>query len=265
MTGYRFLAVDLDPDGIARVTIDKPPINSLDNELYGELGRLLGELETDRAVRVVVFCSAHEKVFISGADIKDMADYDRRRDPLARKVDTVQAFFRRLAHFPKPTIAAICGHALGGGCEFALCVDFRVMTEGPARIGQPEVGLGIIPGGGGTQRLTRLVGRAKATEMLMLGERLSASEAQVAGLVHWVGRDEADTMALADDLARRLASQAPLALTAIKKVLNLGTEPGLDAGLEVEREAVLELLQSEDAVEGVRAFLEKRPPEWKGR
>ena len=225
---------------------------------------MLEELESDERVRAVVFSSNHPRVFISGADIKDMEGYDRRSGAVARKVDTVQGVFLRLQRFPKPTVVAITGHALGGGCEFSLCMDFRVMTEGAARIGQPEVGLGIIPGGGGTQRLPRLVGRAVATEMLMLGRRLSAKEAEAVGLITRVGATEEETMQIAGDLAAQLAKQAPLAVRAIKRALNDGFDSDLTLGLAVEREGVIEVLDTQDAREGVQAFLSKRDPNWEG-
>jgi enoyl-CoA hydratase len=261
---FRYFHVDV-TDRIADVVVEKPPLNSLDYEMYAELSDLVAELEAEPEVRVVVLRSSIEGIFLAGADIKDMVDYDRRRGPLAHKIDTVHTTFMRLQHLSKPTIGAITGHALGGGCELALCLDFRIMTEGPARIGQPEVDLGIIPGGGGTQRLTRLVGRARATEMLMLGQRLTANEALGAGLVNQVGRDDTETLRLARELATGLASRAPIALAAVKKAINDGVDGDLPLGLSVEREAVLGALQSDDAAEGVSAFLAKRNPEWRGR
>ncbi len=202
---------------------------------------------------------------MAGADIKDMQAYDRRRGPAARKIDTASATFLRLQRLAKPTVVAITGHALGGGCEFSLAMDFRVMTEGRARIGQPEVNLGIIPGAGGTQRLTRLVGRARAAEMLMLGDRLSAREAEAIGLVNRVGETDEETLEIAAGLARRLAAQAPVAIRLIKKALNDGADGDLVRGLAVEREAMIEAYLSADADEGVAAFLEKREPKWEGR
>jgi enoyl-CoA hydratase len=250
--------------GVAHVVIDKPPANTLDYGLYDELSRLLDVLESDATVRAVLFSSANEKIFISGADINDMVNYDRRRGASARKVDTVHTTFLRLQRFAKPTVAAITGHALGGGCEFSLCMDFRVMTEGRARIGQPEVNLGILPGGGGSQRLARLIGRGPATEMLMLGSLLSAAEAQAVGLVSRVGESDADTLRQAEDLAAELATKAPVAIKMIKRALNDGVDGDLTSGLAVEREAVIEALGTADAEEGVAAFLEKRKPNWRG-
>lgn len=252
-------------DGVATATLDRPPANALDYELYGELSLMLDELESDDDVRVVIFASANERIFMAGADLRDMESYDRRRGASARKVDTVHATFLRLQRFGKPTIGVLSGHALGGGCEFALCLDFRFMSRGRARIGLPEATLGFVPGGGGTQRLARLVGRAKATELLMLGRRLDADEAAHIGLVTEACDDPAKTAVRASELARELASRPPVALRLIKRALNDGVDGDLPAGLAVEREAVIEALSTEDAREGPRAFVEKRSPEFKGR
>lgn len=252
-------------DEVATATLDRPPANPLDDELYDELSLLLADLESDDAVRAVVFDSAVDGIFVSGGDIKAMTRYDRRRGASARKVDTVHAAFLRVQRFAKPTVAAITGHALGGGCELALCLDFRVMTRGPARIGLPEVTLGIVPGGGGTQRLARLVGRAAATELLLLGKRLDADRAAAIGLVHEACDDPAATRTRAAELAVDLASRAPVAVRAIKRALNDGVDGDLPAGLAVEREAVVEVLGTADALEGATAFVEKRPPIFRGR
>jgi enoyl-CoA hydratase/carnithine racemase len=252
-------------DGVAVATVDKPPANTLDFALYDEISALLDELENDDEVRSVVFASAHPRVFISGANIKDMEHYDRTPGPMSRRVDKAQGTFLRLQRFGKPTVGALTGHALGGGCEFSLCLDFRVMMAGGPTIGLPEVTLGLVPGGGGTQRLARLVGRPKALEMLMLGSRLKAEEANAAGLVTSVGSNAADTLARAIELARKLAVQAPVALRLIKQAVNEGVDGDLVRGLSVEREAVIEALQTEDSREGVAAFLEKRPPRYQGK
>lgn len=251
--------------GVAVATLDRPPVNALDYALYAELSELVDGLESDDAARAVVFASALEHVFISGADVKDMTGYDRRRGASARKVDTVQSTFLRVQRLAKPTVGAITGHALGGGCEFALCLDFRVMAQGRARIGLPEVGLGIVPGGGGTQRLARLVGRAAAAEILMLGRRLDARQAAAIGLVTEACPDPEATLERARALAAELASKAPVALRLVKKALNDGVDGDLPRGLAVERDAVVEALGTADAREGVAAFLEKREPRWEGR
>lgn len=252
-------------DGVAVATIDKPPANTLDLSLYDEISAVLDELGRDDAVRAVVFASAHPRVYISGADIKNMEHYDRTRDSMAERVDKAQGTFLRLQRFGKPTVGAITGHALGGGCEFCLCLDFRVMMSGGPTIGLPEVNLGLVPGGGGTQRLAKMVGRGKALEMLMLGLRLDAEAAAAVGLVTSVGADAAETLEKAVSLARRLADQAPVAIRLIKRAVNEGVDGDLVNGLSVEREAAIEALQSQDSREGVAAFLEKRPPRFEGK
>ncbi|HEX5191996.1 MAG TPA: enoyl-CoA hydratase/isomerase family protein, partial [Solirubrobacteraceae bacterium] len=167
------LSVELDR-AVAEVTIDNPPANALTNEMYERLSALLDELERNRAVRVVLFLSDHPTIFVAGADINAMRNYDFSPEAIERKIKLVHGTFLKLQRFPKPTIVSIEGHALGGGCELALSLDARFMTTGRARIGLPEARLGIIPGGGGTQRLARLVGRGRAAQMMMLGEGIDA-------------------------------------------------------------------------------------------
>ena len=201
---------------------------------------------------------------MAGSDIKRMATYDFRPGATGRKVNLVHATFRRLERVGVPTVAAIAGHALGGGCELALACDFRVMSEGDARIGLPEIGLGIIPGGGGTQRLARLVGRARATDMLMLGTRLPAAEAERVGLVNAACPTPEATLAEAIALAGRLAEMPAPGLRLIKRCLNDGVDAGLDHGLAIERDAVVEALAQPEAREGIAAFVERRPPRFHG-
>jgi len=263
MSDYRFLTI-VRADGVAEVLVRKPPMNTLDPELYDELVRASEELEADEETRAVVFASALENVFIAGADIKQMAGYRFERDPLERKIAMVHATFNRLERLSKPTIAAITGHALGGGCELALALDFRFMSKGAPRIGLPEITLGILPGGGGTQRLPRVIGRMRAAELIMTGELLDAERAESIGLITRACEPER-TREEARAFARRLAAQAPVALRAIKRCLIESAEMTLAAGLEIEKRYCLEALLSEDAREGIAAFLEKRPPRWKGR
>lgn len=148
MSDYRFLTIAR-ADGVAEVIVCKPPKNTLDPELYEELVRVSAELETDEETRAIVFASGVEDIFIAGADIKQMAEYRFEREPLERKIELVHATFNHIERLSKPTIAAITGHALGGGCELALALDFRFMSRGTPRIGLPEIRLGILPGGGG--------------------------------------------------------------------------------------------------------------------
>ncbi len=244
---------------VAEVTIDNPPANALTNELYERLQALVDELENDRSVRAIVFLSAHPTIFVAGADIGAMANYDFRREAIERKVRLVHETFLRIQRLSKPTLASIEGHALGGGCELALSVDMRFMSRGKARIGLPEAGLGIVPGGGGTQRLPRLVGRGRATQMMMLGERLDADAAERCGLVNAACDDPATTRAAARDMARRLAEMPSSSLRLIKRCLNDGFDRDLVDGLEIERAAAIEALLQPEAREGIAAFLERRP------
>ena len=244
--------------GVTLVEIDNPPANALTEDLYRALGDTITQLELDDDTRAVVFASAHSSIFIAGADIAAMANYDFRRGAVARKIDLVSACFMRLQRLSKPTVAAIEGHALGGGCELAISLDFRFMARGAARIGLSEAALGIIPGGGGTQRLPRLIGRARATELLMLARRLDADEAERIGLIT-AACEPGAARAEAISHAERLAAMPRASLRLIKRALNDGYDAGLVGGLAVEREAAIEALLSTDAREGISAFLDKRP------
>ena len=259
LTSLAFFSVE--PVGpVAVCTLDKPPANTLDEPLYAEIDRLVTGLELSPDVRAAVVASAHRSIFVAGADIKAMADYDFRPGATRRKVDLVHATFRRLERVGIPTVAAITGHALGGGCEMALACDFRVMTGGDARIGLPEIGLGIIPGGGGTQRLPRLLGRARAADLLMLGTRLGAEEAERIGLVNRACPTPEATLAEAVALAERLARMPAPGLRLIKRCLDEGVYGDLDHGLSIERDAVVEALAQPEAREGIAAFVERREP-----
>jgi enoyl-CoA hydratase len=255
----RFFSVERH-GAVARCVLDKPPANALDGDLHADFAVLLEALEGDDGIRVVILASAHATIFMAGAKLEAFPDSHFSAQETGRRVDLAQATFGRVQHLPKPVIAEIAGHALGGGCELALACDFRVMSNGPALIGCPEVRLGIIPGGGGTQRLPRLVGRSRATRMLMLGERLGAPAALEIGLVDAVGATAEATRAEALDLASRLAEMPAPGLRLIKRCLAEGYDHTLEAGLRVEREAAIEALAQPEAREGLTAFLEKRAP-----
>jgi enoyl-CoA hydratase len=249
---------------VARCVLDKPPANALDGDLHDDFAALLDRLEQDETIRVVVLASANEKIFMAGARLEEFPDEHFGAEATGRRVDLAQGTFGRVERLPKPVIAEISGHALGGGCELSLACDFRVMSEGPALIGCPEIRLGIIPGGGGTQRLPRLVGLAQARRLLLLGERLGAREAKEIGLVDDLGAGPAETRDRALDLAGRLAEMPAPGLRLIKRCLAEGYQPSLDAGLRVEREAAIEVLAQPEAREGLSAFLEKRQPRFHG-
>jgi enoyl-CoA hydratase len=240
--------------------LDKPPANTLDEELHADFDRLIRLVEADASIRAVVLGTANEKIFMAGAKLEQFPDSHFSRAESGRRVDLAQNTFLRLQRLSKPVIASITGHALGGGCELAISCDFRLMQDGRALIGCPEIALGIIPGGGGTQRLPRLVGRAKATRMLLLGERLNGSEAAAAGLVDEVLPTREATIAAAIELGTKLAAMPSPGIRLIKQCLNDGYDPSLVQGLAVEREAAIEALAQPEAREGLQAFLEKRAP-----
>lgn len=263
MADYKFFQLQR-AEGVTTIFLDKPPVNSLEEPLYVEFERLCDELDNDAHTRAVLFASKNPKIFIAGADIKDMQTYRFEHDWVNRKITRVHGIFNRLEDLTKPTIAVIQGHALGGGCEFALAADFRFMSRGKARIGLPEVNLGIIPGGGGTQRLPRVVGYGRAVEMMMTGRHLDAGEAERIGLIHRAC-DPEKTLSEAQEFARQLAGQAPVACALIKRALRQSLGLGREEGLRVEREHCLQAVLSADAREGIAAFVEKRKPKWTGK
>jgi enoyl-CoA hydratase/carnithine racemase len=245
---------------VAVCLLDRPPANALDEALHADFSSLLGWLEADDSVRAVVLGSAHETIFMAGARLEEFPDEHFGSEATAKRVDLAQATFMRVQRLPKGVTAAITGHALGGGCELALACDFRFMTEGKPLIGCPEIRLGMIPGGGGTQRLPRLVGRSRAARLLLLGERLHAGEAAEIGLVDEACPDTSATLAAARHLAGKLAELPAPGVRLIKQCLNDGFDPGLVRGLAVERAAAIEALAQPEAREGLRAFLERREP-----
>jgi enoyl-CoA hydratase len=256
----RVVRVERLPDEqIAVLTLDRPPLNAIDGQLIGELAEATAELAADAETRVVLVRSALEGVFMAGADIRE---FERLADEGLDRALLAQEVFARFAELPQPTVAAINGHALGGGLELALACDFRFAARADgALIGLPEVRLGLLPGAGGTQRLTHLVGPGRATELIMKGLQLSPEEAARDGIVHFlVEPDELEPKAR--EYAVRLARQAPVALRGIKRSIRAAVS---SEGLAVEGEAFLEALASEDARTGVRAFLNGERPSFSGR
>ena len=261
--------VDVKRDGaIARVVMHRNGNNSIAEDLMVELAEAFTELGGDPSVRVIVLASEYEKYFSVGADLTMLGAIDR--DALDA-VDQVAAVMKRLnGHFstiercPKPVIAAINGHALGGGSELTLCCDFRIMVEdGRSRIGQTESSLGIIPGAGGTQRLPRLIGKAKAMRCIIESTRLSAGEAQAMGWVDMAVSPEGFVGAV-DALAARLAKAATLAIAMIKDAMHRGLDLPLDAALEIEARNFARTALSQDAAIGIMSFLSKQEPEFSG-
>ncbi len=246
---------------IARITINRPDkLNALNIKTRQELAEALDELRVDDEIRVVVITGAGEKAFVAGADINEFAG---RTAVQQRTVMKARSIFTAAEDFPKPLIAMINGFCLGGGCELALSCDIRIAGE-RARFGQPEINLGIIPGGGGTQRLTHLIGEGKAMQMILTGEMIDAQEAWRLGLVnevHPVDQLEEKTM----EMASKIAEKSPIALSMAKTAVKNAARMNLREGLDSEIDLFALCFSSEDKEEGVRAFIEKRKADFKGR
>ena len=246
---------------VAIITINRPEKrNALNIQTREEGARLLEELRDDEGIGVVVFTGAGDKAFIAGADI---AEFAGRTALTQRDVMMARSLFTAIDGFPKPVIAMVNGYCLGGGCELALACDLRIASE-TASFGQPEINLGIIPGGGGTQRLTRLVGEGKAMELILTGDIIDAQAAYNLGLVNLVV-PAADLEAKTMEIANRIAEKSPVALRMAKEAVKLASRSNLDEGLRREVDLFALCFSSEDKDEGVRAFLEKRKPVFKGK
>ena len=249
-------------DGVVTITLNRPEVhNAMNEQMRQELTRCFGDLATSDAARVVVVTGAGERAFSAVADIREFVEPQvpvRFRES-RKRVDFRQAMDR----CPQPIIGAIRGYALGGGLELALACDIRIAGE-DAQLGLTEVNLAIIPGGGGTQRLPRLIGRGRALEMILTGARIDAREAWRIGLVERVV-PAADVLAAARELARTLAEKAPVALRYAKEAVVKGLELPLADGLRLENDLATLLRTTEDRVEGAKAFLEKRKPRFTGK
>lgn len=247
--------------GIGWIQFNRPErLNAINPEVLADLETAVVNCEEDDSIRVVVFMGS-DKAFVAGADIEHMAKGDIKS--AYKLTDLTMRVQERIADLPKPTIAAISGYALGGGCELALCCDFRIAADN-AVLGQPEITLGIIPGGGGTQRLPRLVGLGAATELIFTGEMIKADRAERIGLVNKVvPLDQLEPEAEA--LASKLMERPALALRAAKTALRKGLSTSLKEGLQIEQDLFSMLFGTEDQKEGMAAFLEKRKPIFKGK
>ena len=248
-----FVRVEID-QAIATIRLDRPPVNALNPQVQDEIAAAAAQVDTDPAVRAVVLYGG-EKVFAAGADIKHMAEASFAQ--VAADSRQLQAAFTAVAMIGKPVVAAVTGYALGGGLELALCADFRVVGAG-ARLGQPEILLGVIPGAGGTQRLPRLVGPARAKDIVFTGRVVRAPEALNIGLVDKVVPD-AEVYSAACELVARYATGPAVALRAAKQAIDAGLEVDLDIGLEIERLHFASLFATEDQRTGMRSFVENGP------
>ena len=255
------MAVTYKDDGrLGFITLDKPPANSYDLEFMSEFSSAVDEAVAG-ATRVVIVQSGNPKFFSAGADIKRFLEGDV--DANMEMIKVSAAAFRRMAAAPQVFIAHIAGHALGGGLEIALACDIRLATAGLYKMGLPEVTLGLLPGNGGTQRLTRLIGPSRAMELLLTGRTYSVEEAREMGLVADVYSADAAESEVRE-YASRLAGGAALAIAAIKRCVHEGGELALANGLALEAELMEQLFKSKDADEGLHAFVEKRKPEFAG-
>ena len=241
------------------ITLNRPPANAISEPLVQELNAAVSSVQDDASVRSVIITGAGDRIFCAGADLASAFS--------GGDVDTFIRFgngvLRKIERFPKPVIAAMNGHALGGGCEIAMACHFRLLKE-TARMGQTESNLGIIPGFGGTQRMSRLIGRTKALEFMILGTQIPAAECLALGLVNTLSK-EGQTLDDAKALARQIAKRPPIATALIIEALDDGLDAPVDRALEVETRAFLKTLRTEDAAEGIQAFFAKREARFKGR
>jgi enoyl-CoA hydratase len=260
MVNYETILVEK-RGGVALITINRPDkLNALNTKVHEEGVAALESLRNDEEIRVVVITGAGEKSFIAGADISEFAG----QTPVTqRAVFQNKTLFNSIDTFPKPVIAMINGFCLGGGCELSLACDIRTASEN-ARFGQPEINLGIIPGGGGTQRLTRLIGEGKSMELILTGDMIDAATALELGLVnHVYSAEELEEQTM--KLAGKIATKSPIALQMAKESVKTAARANLDEGLKREIDLFAITFSSEDKEEGVAAFLEKRKPEFKGK
>lgn len=248
-------------DGILYLTLNRPEMrNALTPAMWQDISTAVKCARDDDSVKVVIVSGAGDKALASGADIKEIHD----RNYLEQLKGTASVALKDLEDLYKPVICAVNGYALGGGCELAMACDIRIATK-RSKFGQPEVNLGIIPGAGGTQRLTRLVGIGKAKELIFTGRIIGAEEACSIGLVNQVTEDErAALMAGAETMARQMMGKGPRAIMMAKIAINTGSEVDINTGLMIERLAQAIAFSTEDRKEGTAAFLEKRPANFKG-
>lgn len=248
-------------NGICLITLNRPEArNALDSQTWSEIRAFFQENRFDKELRVVIITGAGGKAFASGADINLL----KSRTVLGTLESEIQEVLNLVENFDKPVIAAINGFALGGGCELSIACDIRIATQ-KSKFGQPEVGLGLIPGGGGTQRLQRIVGIAKAKELIFTGEIITAQEALQIGLINKIVESEEELMAVTMQMAAKIAEKGPMAVSLAKLAINTGHHLDLPSGLMLEKIAQCVAFSTEDRIEGTSAFLEKRKAKFKGK
>ncbi|MFD0693533.1 enoyl-CoA hydratase/isomerase family protein [Paenibacillus sp. GCM10027628] len=245
----------------AVIQLNRPPMNALNKQLFIELYQVLSDIEQDDRIQAVIVTGSGERAFAAGADMSEMKDLDAAG--MSKWNQISRRAFDKAANIGKPIIAAINGLALGGGCELALCCDFRISSE-HAKIALPEINLGIIPGGGGTQRLQRLIGQAKAKELLYFGDMISAQEALDCGLVHKVVPHDA-LLDAAHEWAAKLADKPAVALRMMKTAVQTGADTDLNDAITIESVCFGNTFTTQDRQEGMTAFFEKRKPNYVGR
>ena len=247
-------------EGIGFIIINRPELrNALNIDTLLEIESAMDVLRDDKNIRVIIFTGAGEKSFAAGADISQL----NKRTMIEALKPNMTATYRKIEDYEKPTIAAINGFALGGGLELALACDIRVASLN-AKVGLPEVGLGIMPGAGGTQRLSRIIGKGKAMELILTGDVITAAEAERLNLISKAVPQE-ELMDAAKEYARRISLKGPLALRMAKAAVNRGADMEMETALYLEKLAQTILIGSEDKLEGTQAFLEKRTPQFKGK
>lgn len=258
MADYQHILVERQ-EHIGIVTLNRPKeLNALNFQLVSELAQALEAFDRDESIRCIVLTGAGDKAFAAGADIKEMSD----KSPIDMMMGDFEAWLR-IRHIHKPMIAAVGGYAFGGGCELAMHCDMIVASEN-ARFAQPEIKIGIIPGAGGTQRLARTFGKFRTLEMVLTGEPFTAQEMAAHGLVNRVV-PKGEHLNEAIKLAKVVAERPPVAVRLAKEAVLAAFETALEEGLEIERKNFFLLFATEDMREGMRAFMEKRPPEFKGK
>jgi enoyl-CoA hydratase len=244
------------------ITVDRPEsLNAINTEVMNELSKVIQESVKGASIRGIIITGSGEKAFVAGADIKELASLSK--DQAFALAQNGLKTFKSIEDCPKPVIAVVNGFALGGGCELAMACHMRIATEN-AKFGQPEVNLGIIPGYGGTQRLTQLVGRGKALELLLTGDMVSAADAKVLGLVNHVVASKQEALDLANKILSKIISKAPIAIDKIIQSVNAGFSFE-NAGYAAESKYFSECSTTEDFKEGTAAFMEKRAANFKGR